>query len=183
MSHAGLHTSKQFFKDDPGDRRHIEVSGFLDRHPDQLNQFGVGADHTLDGVSDRRSVRRQEAGVEAARPPGWRDRTRDKMDLPEVRVNIRFGEFRPDLAWDFRRTVTFDTEQEAGLFSRLAHRGQPEGTRKIAVWLRHSLQKFFLSVRVQLTDRGHLSVERFAAAAGKNELSRYKFVIRVACAI
>src|SRR5262245_42949833 len=161
MSHAGLHASKQFLKDDPGDCRHIEVSGFLDRTQYQLNQFGVRADHTLDGVSDCGSVRRQEAGVEAAGPPGWRDRTRDKMDLPEVGVNIRLCEFRPDLAWDFRPTVTFDTEQEAGLFSRLAHRGQRESARKIGVWLRHSLQKFFLSVRVQLTDCGHLSVERF----------------------
>src|SRR5690242_9589589 len=110
MPHAGFHACEQLLEDDPRDRRHIKMSGFLDRHPDELNQFGVRADNALDRVGDGGSVRRQKACVKTAGAPRWRDRARDEMNLPEVRVNVRLREFRPDLAWDFRRTVTFDAQ-------------------------------------------------------------------------
>ena len=91
-------------------------------------------------------------------------------------MNARLRKFGPDLAWDFRRTVTFDAQQEAGLLGRLTYSGQRESARKIGILLRHSLQKFFLSIRMQLTDRGHLSVERLDPAARKNELSRHEIM-------
>jgi hypothetical protein len=98
------------------------------------------------------------------------------MNLAQVGVNIRLGEFRPDLAWDFRRTVTFDAQQETGLLGRLAHSGQREGARKIGIRLGHSLQKLFLSVGMQLADRRHFSIKRFDPTARKNKLPRHEFM-------
>ena len=98
------------------------------------------------------------------------------MDLTQVGVNIRLGEFRPDLTRHFRRTVTLDAKQETGLLGRLAHSGQRERTRKFGIRLDHSLQKLSLSIRMQLADRGHLSIERLDPAARKNELSRHEFM-------
>src|SRR6185295_17722763 len=50
MSHTGLHAGQQFFENDAGDRRHVEVGGFLNRDPYEFNQFGVGPNHALDRV-------------------------------------------------------------------------------------------------------------------------------------
>ena len=39
VAHSGLHARQQFFQNNGGNCRHIQLSGLLDRDPGQFNQF------------------------------------------------------------------------------------------------------------------------------------------------
>ena len=52
MRHAGFHARQQFLKNDTGNGRHVEMGGFLDWHPSELDQLEVRTDDTLDCVCD-----------------------------------------------------------------------------------------------------------------------------------
>ena len=50
-----------------GDVGEVEVQRFVERRPDELDQFGIGMDGALDAPGDAARVGDEEAGVEAPR--------------------------------------------------------------------------------------------------------------------
>ena len=91
-------------------------------------------------------------------------------------MDFRFGKFGPDFAWYGGRLVAFHPEQQAGFFGSLAHRRKCKGAGKFRARLLDALQQFLLRIRMQFAHRGHLLVERFDAAAGKNEFAGHEFM-------
>lgn len=78
--HTSGDTITQVFEHDSRDPRHFEPACLGNRQPDELHQFGLGADKAFDLLGDGGDVGGEKAAVEAARAIGRRDRAGDKMD-------------------------------------------------------------------------------------------------------
>ena len=101
----------------------------LERHPDQLDQFGIGTGHALDAVGDRARVGGEEAGVEAARPPGGVMARPMNCSAPRSGRTLGLGEGGSRRRRGLCAASCADAEQQAGLLEGLADRRERERAR------------------------------------------------------
>src|SRR6185312_657832 len=129
MERAGGEALLEFVQDISGHGMQIGERLRSELDPGQLHQFGLGMDHALDPMGNRRSVRREEPGVEASHPAGRGDGTRDQVQSRWIRQQARFSKWLP---WAFERrhrAAALAAETEAGFLAGFADRGDRQRTR------------------------------------------------------
>ena len=104
---------------DMGDGRQVEFLCRGDRDPDELDEFGIGPDDSLDAIGDRARIRGEEARIEASWPARRRNGAGNEMQLIEARLNTRFGERRPAAGGKPGRRRHLRAEQKSGLLEGL----------------------------------------------------------------
>ena len=170
MPQAGGNPRGQFLEHHAGDGRHVELGRVRDRHPDQFDQLGIGADDAVDAVGDLGRVGGEEARVEAPRPPRRGDGAGDEMDAREIGKDAGSGKFGPDVAGHHRRRFALDAEQEPGFLAGLAHRRERKAAGVAGARIGDAQQELALRFGVQFARRRHGASSASMRPPGKTNL-------------
>src|SRR5271166_3885174 len=115
----------------PGDVGQVELPRFVERRPDEVDEFGFRMDDALDALGDVTRVDDKKARVEAFRPSRRRDRAREKVDVVQRRIDAGRREPGPNARRRFvGRAVAADPDRETSLLEGLADRGKRDRARK-----------------------------------------------------
>src|SRR5271165_7381778 len=78
-----------------GDPRQVELARLFQRRPDEVDELGLRMRCSLDALGDEPRVDDEKARVEAPRPSRRRDRSGEKVDVVERRIDAGRGEPLP----------------------------------------------------------------------------------------
>jgi hypothetical protein len=138
-------------------------------------------DHAFNAMGDAGSIRREEAGIEAADAAGRGDRARDQEQAGRIGQQARFRERLPG-AFEFHGLVDLAAEAEPGFLAGLADRGDRERTRPGSYDLRAALEQIGLEFGGNRRGNGNAVVGLIDAAARENIFARHEHDVVVALA-
>src|SRR5579871_4010004 len=120
---ARLETVLDLFEDHLGDGGKLLLPRLGYRQPLDFDEFGLRAGDVRQFDRDALAVGGEEAGVEAARTPGRRDRARNKDERADVGLHARFLKRLPGRRGRVERLCVAAADEEAGFLAGLANGG------------------------------------------------------------
>src|SRR5436190_9116647 len=120
MTETIADTRIELFQHHASNRGHVEALGFGQRHPDELNELGLGPGYAFNSMGDGACIQGEEARVEPARAAGWSDCAADEMQIAEIRQDVCVRECRPWSARHGGYLAYRNSEQQARLLEGFA---------------------------------------------------------------